>query len=351
LPSRGETRVEKRDVADEYSSRATNYNVGSLATRGEGQERIRGLVKRGDVVLDVGCGPGFALPMEARYSGPRGMVLAIDISLDMLREARRCFSGWSYPERKFDRSRSRIRGLTKSRKGTAPVFYLLCDAERLPIKRGRVDVALSFTSLHRMSPSTALNEMWRVLSPGGFLLFEIPGSHDLDAMVFQHIPPDYLPDKLPMGFPPDFQLDPAYWEGEQHSWEMFKEFCSERLPWLVEKISHGWLNGYEPLREKFNDYKSEKITRDELEEFIEGWENENANGKLGWICFPTRRAFASLLADLEEKGAVVVESNTSSFGPRIGRLMRSNQVFELYVNIYGVVVRSHTAILWRPPWI
>jgi ubiquinone/menaquinone biosynthesis C-methylase UbiE len=351
LPRKGETRVDKAGVAEEYSSMAPNYNVGSLATRREGQERIRHLVRRGDVVLDVGCGPGFALPMEARYSGKRGKVLAVDISLEMLLEARKCFSKWFYPERKFDYSRSRVRGLTKMKKDTAPVFFLLCDAERLPIKSGTVDTALSFTSIHRMSPSTVLSEMWRVLSPGGYILFDVPGSHDADAMVFQHIPPSYLPDKLPRGFPPDFKLDPAYWKEEQRSWTLFKDYCSNRLPWLAERISHGWFNGYESLREKYNQFRNGKITEEELEEFIEDWEMNNDSRKLGWICFPTRRAFASLLEELEEKGAVVVESTTSSFKPNMRRLMRTGErIFELYVYIYSQVVRSHTAILWKPPW-
>lgn len=42
---------------------------------------------------------------------------------------------------------------------------------------------------------------------------------------------------------------------------------------------------------------------------------------------------------------------TSSFRPNLRKLMRtSERFFELYVYIYSQVIRSHTAILWKPPW-
>ncbi len=343
-------RLDKKGVAEEYSSRVRGYSVGSMATTSEGVARLRSLIKKGDVVVDVGCGPGFAVPMAMRYSGKSGRVLALDISLEMLKNARRNVVTWDFPKVGFDRPKARIRGLEGSRDSIASVFFVLCDAERLPIKSGSVAVVFAFTSIHRMDPSIASFEMWRVLGPGGYMFLNVPGAHDEDAMVFEHIPPAYLPDELPRGFPPDFKLDAAYWEEEQSSWRRFKEFCQRRIPWLAEKISLGWFNGYESLRQRYREYERGEMGEEVLEDCIAEWERDNDAGKLGWICFPTRRCFVSLLDLLEERGAVVVEACTSSFKPDIAPLLRTDRYFELYVYLYSQVVRSHTAILYKPVW-
>ena len=344
-------KLNKQQVADEYSTRVGTYNVASMATNPEGKRKLRNLIRKGDIVLDVGCGPGFALPLTLRFAGKRGMVVAADISVDMLREAKRCIESCDFPNRKLNRHGSRIMGLDYDRHLLGRVCFLLCDAERLPIKPWKVNVALALFSLHRMDAEMGIKEMWRVIKPGGYILVEIPGAHDEDAMVFEHIPPSYLPDQLPKGFPPDFRLDACYWTKEQASWKEFKDFCRQRLPWLAEAISRGWFYGYDPLRISFNKLRCNKITSKEFERLLQKWERDNDSGRLGWICFPTRREFCRIVGELEKIGAIVVDCTTTSFGPDVTHLLRTKKLyFELYVRIFSQVLRNHSAILGKPLW-
>jgi len=345
-------KTDKMKVAEEYSSRVQIYNVGSLATRTEGEGKLRMLISKGDVVVDVGCGPGFALPVVLHRIGRNGFAVALDISIHMLKEARRCLESWEFPSRKFDRSRSRIRGLEEGPGPDARAFFVLGDGERLPFRDDRIDVAFSFTTLHRMDPEIGMTEMWRVIKPGGYMFVQIPAAQDEDAMVFEHVPPSYLPGKVPKGFPPDFKLDPEYWREEQSSWGEFKAFCRRRIPWLAEAIRSGWFNGYEDLRKEYNEYKQGKTGLRELETFIESWERRNDAGKLEWICFPTRRYFSTVLGKLEDAGAIVVECYTGSLQPDVVRLSKSQKrYFEFYVYTYSQILRSHVAVLAKPLWV
>ncbi len=293
-------------------------------------------------MLDVGCGPGPALPLVLELTGPEGVLLELDISTDMLLEARgKLFSGIGKTKQ----------GKLSTDSRSPRILFILADGERLPIKRNRVNVALSFLSLHRMDPEVGLKEIWRTISPGGYIFLELPAAHDEDAMVFQHIPPGCLPDRVPKGFPEGFKLNPGYWEKEQQSWKRFKQFCGRRIPWLAEAISRGWFQGYDELRARYEEHLADRIGKRELEEFVRGWEERSRSGRLGWICFPTHREFTRILEELREAGAVLVEASTSSFEKEVMGLLRTRRrYFELYVGMFSQVVRTHTAILGKPPW-
>jgi demethylmenaquinone methyltransferase/2-methoxy-6-polyprenyl-1,4-benzoquinol methylase len=78
------------DVRRAYTDSAHSYD----ARTGLYQEYRKQLVaalplKRGDVVLDVGCGTGLCLPLLAERVGPQGAVIGIDESPQMLAEAER----------------------------------------------------------------------------------------------------------------------------------------------------------------------------------------------------------------------------------------------------------------------
>ncbi len=97
-------------------------------------------------VLDVGTGPGILLPSIRRAIGPRGRVCAFDLSLAMVREARR--------------------------KPLLPGDLVLqADVHHLPFGDRRFDLVICFAAFpHFDDPERALVEMARVLKPGGRLV-------------------------------------------------------------------------------------------------------------------------------------------------------------------------------------
>jgi SAM-dependent methyltransferase len=98
------------------------------------------------VVLDVGCGDGAALAVAAAQN-PRHQFAGIDWSADALRQAR-------------------ARGLTAVR-GTIET--------RLPVADGAADVVIMSELIeHLVDPDGALEEVRRVLRPGGALLLSTP---------------------------------------------------------------------------------------------------------------------------------------------------------------------------------
>jgi ubiquinone/menaquinone biosynthesis C-methylase UbiE len=113
-------------------------------------------VCRGDRVLDVGCGPGYAARMLAEAVGPEGSVVGIDAAPEMTEYASR-----------------RARRLTNCR-------FQPGTAESLAFPDGSFDVLVSSLVMHHLAEDgrfRAVREMRRVLRPGGTLLladFAIP---------------------------------------------------------------------------------------------------------------------------------------------------------------------------------
>lgn len=104
----------------------------------------------GDHVLDVGCGTGAMLPAFARAVGSAGKVQGIDHSSDFIREARQ-----------------RIASAGLGDTVTANV----ADAGKLPFADASFDAAYCQRVLiHVESPATVLQEMRRVVRPGGWVV-------------------------------------------------------------------------------------------------------------------------------------------------------------------------------------
>ena len=100
----------------------------------------------GDVVLDVACGPGNFSREFARAVGDRGLVLGIDASRTMLAR------GIADLEEPALGNLALIRG----------------NATELPFRDGCFDGVCCFAALHLFAdPFAALDEMRRVLKPGG----------------------------------------------------------------------------------------------------------------------------------------------------------------------------------------
>jgi ubiquinone/menaquinone biosynthesis C-methylase UbiE len=125
---------------------ASRYHGGFAAVTIQSVEALLNAaqVKSGTRLLDVACGPGYA----AAAAAARGAVpVGLDFSSKMVEEAR-----GRYPSLDF-------------RTG---------DAEQLPFENPAFDaVVLNFGMLHLARPERALEEVHRVLHPGGRIAFTV----------------------------------------------------------------------------------------------------------------------------------------------------------------------------------
>ena len=99
----------------------------------------------GGVVVDVGCGTGRALSPLRAAVGQDGLVIGVDLTVEMLAEARRHGRG-------------------------AIAALVLGDGGRLPLRAGRADAVFAAGLLpHLADPAGGLAELARAVRPGGRL--------------------------------------------------------------------------------------------------------------------------------------------------------------------------------------
>lgn len=105
-----------------------------------------GIIREGDVVLDIGAGSGTDTLIASRLVGATGRVWALDITPTMLERLR----------------------LTLSEAGITNVDPVQGDAERIPLPDNSVDVVTSNGVLNLVPDKRrAFAEIFRVLRPGG----------------------------------------------------------------------------------------------------------------------------------------------------------------------------------------
>ena len=110
-------------------------------------------------ILDVGCGPGSASrALKKRW--PKAQVIALDLALPMLRQAKRGAGLW------------------------LPRYSTVCaDTRALPFAPGSVDLVFSNLCMQWIEDLPALFTQWRtVLAPGGFLACSSFGPQTLDEL-------------------------------------------------------------------------------------------------------------------------------------------------------------------------
>jgi ubiquinone/menaquinone biosynthesis C-methylase UbiE len=128
-------------LAERYSQRADAYDkLWSPVIRPAGESLIRQLpLKAASSIIDVGTGAGALLP-SIRRAAPDATILGVDRSEGMLRLARDKHTG----------------------------AVALMDVQKLALPANRFDVAVvAFVLFHVPSPERCLNEINRVLTPGG----------------------------------------------------------------------------------------------------------------------------------------------------------------------------------------
>ena len=117
---------------------------------GVGNPLSLGHLRKGEVVLDVGCGAGFDLYVASRILGEHGLALGVDLTPEMVSVA------------KQNLERAGVRN--------AEVRQATCEA--LPHESATVDVVIS-NGVFNLFPNKprSFAEVFRVLKPGGRLQF------------------------------------------------------------------------------------------------------------------------------------------------------------------------------------
>jgi demethylmenaquinone methyltransferase/2-methoxy-6-polyprenyl-1,4-benzoquinol methylase len=138
-----------RRLYDWYGDHASVYGLVDRASRSLRQEAVETLDPApGDVVVDIGCGPGSNVGLLRERVGPSGTVLGVDYSAGMVRQARRrvASAGWTN------------------------VAVVQADAARLPFSTDSIDGAAATLALSAMPAAESVaSEVARVLRPGGRL--------------------------------------------------------------------------------------------------------------------------------------------------------------------------------------
>jgi SAM-dependent methyltransferase len=152
-------------VADEFARQAQTFEQWAEKTDDQVASRFRdalGDAAKGDL-LDVACGPGV---VTAAIAPGAASVIAFDATEEMLEKAKsRC-----------------------AKAGLCNVDVKCGDAENLPFEDARFDGVVTRLAIHHFAdPQRALNEMFRVLRPGGMgVIVDIVSSPDAEESNLQN---------------------------------------------------------------------------------------------------------------------------------------------------------------------
>jgi ubiquinone/menaquinone biosynthesis C-methylase UbiE len=103
-------------------------------------------LKEGEIVLDLGCGGGLDAFLAARKVGPKGKVIGVDLTPEMIEKAKAAARKGDYQNVEFRRA----------------------EIERLPLEDASIDVVISNCVInHAPDKPAVFKEALRVLKPGG----------------------------------------------------------------------------------------------------------------------------------------------------------------------------------------
>jgi len=145
-----ETRDAKA-ISQELGYSVTDTNAvpeGANLGLGCGNPQAIAALRSGETVLDLGSGAGFDAFLAARAVGPKGFVIGVDMTPEMVSKARK----------------NQVTG------GYTNIEYRIGEIESLPVANDSVDAIISNCVIN-LSPDKArvFKEAYRVLKPGGRL--------------------------------------------------------------------------------------------------------------------------------------------------------------------------------------
>jgi SAM-dependent methyltransferase len=152
-------------IADEFGRQAETFELWAEKTDDQVASRFRdalGEAAKGDLI-DVACGPGV---VTAAIAPGAASVVAFDATEEMLEKARSRCAKASLHNVDFKRG----------------------DAENLPFDDARFDGVVTRLAIHHFAdPQRALDEMFRILRPGGMgVIVDIVSSQDAEESNLQN---------------------------------------------------------------------------------------------------------------------------------------------------------------------
>ena len=149
---------DKRKVAQAFSRAAGSYDTVAQLQRDIADQLMQWLPPQVDGnLLDLGCGTGYAAPyLRQRY--PQAPLLHLDLAHGMLSYAR-------------------------EQRPVAGAHYLCGDAEELPLAESSIDLIWSSLAVQWCEqPERLMDELKRVLKPGGRCMLATLGPHTLHEL-------------------------------------------------------------------------------------------------------------------------------------------------------------------------
>ena len=160
-------RIDRRALRRSFERAAATYDAAAVLQNEVCQRMLARLdfVKQDPaVILDAGCGTGNALAALARRY-PAARIIALDIALHMAERARARTPRW------------------RRLLGRAAPTALCADVEHLPVAAASCALVWSNLVLQWVNdPASSFGEMYRVLSPGGLLMFSTFGPDTLKEL-------------------------------------------------------------------------------------------------------------------------------------------------------------------------